>query len=876
MHKPGHPKAASPGPPEIEQSWRSLHLINQAFLAAGEEEQIARALLKFMPNLLPGLDFARVYRVQPHGRALIPLAEQSYQLEISEDQARPELMPDPGEIFSWSAGEVYSNGVDQFLPVWAEGELTGLIQFRLVDGGPLQTSSLEVLEQAAQSLALALLAIQRWQHTGNQRHEAELMRDIMGALASSADLNQSLETILVNLRNLVNYDQARLFLLENTLQGATAGYFGEDSQQGKGMFSPSDPVVAELRLLQQPVIIGDISRDPRFRSWPEMETVRGWLGVPIFAGEEMVGFLSLGSLKIDCFQPQDAELVNIFGAQLGHILERAWLHEQSHRQSEELEVLSKITFALGQVDNEESIFPAILEQVARFYGAVGGTFLFPDHLQTSLYVRYSNDPALIGMHLPGGEDLFWKVFQTGERRILKKIPGFLKRNPAEPYQRLLGSSGSAAIIPLAYRSSNFGVLLLLFDEPGAVLVDNLEQLDTIASITGTFLYRAIFLDALEKQLHIRTRHLTALYSLNQVAGQSTDDDQLLGSLLKIVLEVMGSEMGFILLGDADGQVLGLAAQYQISDDIRQYFTEMQIQKTFWEEVLSSNSPLVVPNISEEPRLPAVFKQMDWRGQNACILAPLRARHQTLGLVGIFNVSVLDYSIEDINLFMNITDQLGNAVERANLAAQARQAAVIEERQRLARELHDSVTQLIYSQVLFAGAGLRVLDQGDLETLRYDLGRIDEAAQQALKEMRLLVYELRPAVYLQEGLVAALERRLDAVEKRGGINATLRVEGDLGLDEALELSLYRIIEEALNNTLKHSSAKNVSIYIDAQPNSLRLEIHDDGSGFDPVEMANLGGMGLHNIRERTEALGGKIAIETGPNEGTRLMITIGVN
>jgi signal transduction histidine kinase len=197
--------------------------------------------------------------------------------------------------------------------------------------------------------------------------------------------------------------------------------------------------------------------------------------------------------------------------------------------------------------------------------------------------------------------------------------------------------------------------------------------------------------------------------------------------------------------------------------------------------------------------------------------------------------------------------------------------VVQERQRLARELHDSVTQLLYSQVLFAGAGLKVLHQGDSGLAEQHLARIDQAAQQALKEMRLLVYQLRPSDYLDEGLVGALERRLQAVENRTSLNAQLVVEGKLNLDEAEEVALYRIAEEALNNILKHAQARSVSIILRGLDSRVILEVVDDGIGFDQQQAAGSGGVGLSSMRERTSALGGQIKIDSQPGKGTHILV-----
>src|SRR5262249_46946983 len=150
-----------------------------------------------------------------------------------------------------------------------------------------------------------------------------------------------------------------------------------------------------------------------------------------------------------------------------------------------------------------------------------------------------------------------------------------------------------------------------------------------------------------------------------------------------------------------------------------------------------------------------------------------------------------------------------AVEHARLLAQTHQQAALQERQRLARELHDSVTQSLYSLTLLAEAGRRLAEAGELEHVKGCLSRVGETAQQSLKEMRLRVYELRPSALEQDGLVRALRQRLETVEKRAGIQAHLLVEGGWDMPPSQEAELYRIAVEALNNTLKHAQAANVT-------------------------------------------------------------------
>ena len=140
-------------------------------------------------------------------------------------------------------------------------------------------------------------------------------------------------------------------------------------------------------------------------------------------------------------------------------------------------------------------------------------------------------------------------------------------------------------------------------------------------------------------------------------------------------------------------------------------------------------------------------------------------------------------------------------------------------------------------------------------------------------MRILVYELTPQETLSGGLLKALDRRLDAVEKRAGMDARVDLLGTLNLSDASQLNLFRLIQEALNNTLKHSRATSVRINLHQQMNMLRVEIQDNGSGFNLEEKTQSGGMGLANIQERADELGAELLIKTKPGQGTCIIVTL---
>jgi signal transduction histidine kinase len=253
--------------------------------------------------------------------------------------------------------------------------------------------------------------------------------------------------------------------------------------------------------------------------------------------------------------------------------------------------------------------------------------------------------------------------------------------------------------------------------------------------------------------------------------------------------------------------------------------------------------------------------------------PITIGEQIFGVFGMDYCTPRHFSVEDKRLFTALAQRAALAINNARLYEQAEQGAILVERQRLARELHDSVTQSLYSLMLIAEAGRRLAQRGDLEQSVHHLKRIGETAQQSLKEMRLLVFEMGSLDMQTNGLVEALKKRLNLVEKRSGIQANLLVEGELRLNGMQEEEIYRIISEGLNNSLKHSGSQEVTIRIQASDMKIEIEVSDTGNGFDLENLGELGGVGLASMRYRAEKINALLDIESTPETGTILRLRI---
>ncbi|MBW7885309.1 MAG: PAS domain-containing protein [Caldilineaceae bacterium] len=258
---------------------------------------------------------------------------------------------------------------------------------------------------------------------------------------------------------------------------------------------------------------------------------------------------------------------------------------------------------------------------------------------------------------------------------------------------------------------------------------------------------------------------------------------------------------------------------------------------------------------------------------AHLVVPIEADGVVSGVVLFFFVDPRHLTAEGEEIAMALATQIALALNTDQLQRRAQAASALKERERLARELHDAVTQSVYSLTLFAEAGRRLASIGQIDRVQEYLQLLGDTAQHALKEMRLMLYELRPAVLEQVGLLGALRQRLEAVEQRAGMDVRLEVNEALQLPADVEEGLYRICQETLNNALKHALATEVVVRIDQHDRGVKLEIRDNGIGFDPEDPEVNSGEGFSSIRERVRQLNGQLIIDSTPEQGTVVVVTV---
>jgi signal transduction histidine kinase len=255
-----------------------------------------------------------------------------------------------------------------------------------------------------------------------------------------------------------------------------------------------------------------------------------------------------------------------------------------------------------------------------------------------------------------------------------------------------------------------------------------------------------------------------------------------------------------------------------------------------------------------------------------LCAPLVAQSRNLGILLVWSEREQNFTGQDSRLMSLFADQAALALHNAHLHQRNRQLAVEQERQRLARDLHDSVTQSLYSIRLAAQASLRLLHQDIDGRIREAIEHIQVLSQTALIEMRIRIYDLNPTNQTAEGLIRALAHYCDVLRDQYSLTIDFIVGPEPSLSIYQREILYGIAKEALWNVVKHARATPVGVELRRKKNQLALSIIDNGVGFDPL-FIRAEAIGLRSMEERAKLLGGNFELQSQPGQGTRLIVRI---
>jgi signal transduction histidine kinase len=386
--------------------------------------------------------------------------------------------------------------------------------------------------------------------------------------------------------------------------------------------------------------------------------------------------------------------------------------------------------------------------------------------------------------------------------------------------------------------------------------------------------RARALELLEERVDERTHELRMLLDVSRVIAATLDLDELIERVFDQMTQLIAYSGAVIVLREQDGFYRRASRHYGGGRPLepRGHRYRMDPEDPI-EGQLLRGTPLVIDDTLDD----TIYAQ-SWRGKvgdqldyavqhvRSWMAVPMLANEQVIGFISLSHREPRNFTPHHVTLIAAIANHIATAVENARLHGQARRLAAVEERQRLARELHDSVSQALYGISLGAQTARALLDR-DPSDLRPPLDYILELADAGLAEMRALIFELRPESLETEGLVAALQKRVSAVRARHRLSVDLTTcEEPEWLSLDAKEALYRIAQESIHNTVKHAGATWIGVRLAATPETVILEVVDDGRGFD-AGGSFPGHLGLVSMRERIVRLAGSLSIESAPGAGT---------
>lgn len=376
-----------------------------------------------------------------------------------------------------------------------------------------------------------------------------------------------------------------------------------------------------------------------------------------------------------------------------------------------------------------------------------------------------------------------------------------------------------------------------------------------------------------REIEERRQELEALYRADADLYKSLGLDAVLETLVNIVVDILGADKSAILVCDAVSQTLNVRVSRGFTPPTLDQMVYSAEQGTEG-YLMSTGKSVTVEDTRTDSRLAKQHNGSGPEGTRAFIQAPILVGGEVFGIFNAYYIHPHCFSNDEQRLFLALAQRAALAIDNAQLHEQARTLAIVEERNRLARDLHDAVTQTLFSASLIAEV-LPKLWKKDQDEGHKLLGELRQLNRGALAEMRTLLLELRPTALLETDLKALLQQLGEAITGREGIPVHVNAISTCDLPEDVHIALYRIAQEALNNITKHARASQVMLTLHCQLSaenvcSAKLQISDDGCGFEPRQIS-ADHLGLKILEERTQAIGAALDLETHLGQGTQITV-----
>lgn len=649
-----------------------------------------------------------------------------------------------------------------------------------------------------------------------------------------------------------------------------------------------------------------------------VQGIRSALVVPMERRGQVVGFVGFDAVRQNRHWPEEiVDLLRMAAGMIANVLDRydaelrlkeinAQLEQRIAERTQELEqrreVAESLRETLAVVNSNQSLDDTLahIAQQARKLTGAGACVIYSVDRQAGT----ARVEAVSGAHesvLPlhafdldstPGRELEWIVAERqplalnyDKSRVHEieddpHVVGWMRAARLEMVRRFSASLAA----PLISRDVPFGAIILHYEEPQSFIEQQLKIAHMLAEQAALAIENAHLYEAeQERRAEAEQRHRIAegLREGLSFLNASLALPEILDFVVRQAVTLLDTGGGALYLLDERRHMLCVGASAGL--DASYTALELPVGGAITGRAVAVGEPVAVPDLEtaqplldeylNEPNIPpgwgAALRQLTAR-YKAVLAVPVRTGTRVYGAITLYYPQRQQFTDEVIGLAVAFAGQAALVIENARLHERVRETAAVEERNRLARDLHDAVTQTLFSASVIADV-LPDLWQVDPDDAQRQLARLTQLTRGALAEMRTLLIELRPARLVEADMTTLLQQLIDAAQGRSKVEIALNVQGLCELPPDTKIAFYRIAQEALNNIIKHAHAEHAFISLRCLGDRVTLQVLDDGRGFD-LTTIKAGHFGVQFMGERAAAIGAVLVVDTSPGEGTDIQVT----
>jgi GAF domain-containing protein len=708
------------------------------------------------------------------------------------------------------------------------------------------------------------------------------LNDLLRALTAILDAESLYEAIYLGCSRLFDTSTFYIALVDEVTDSLVArrwyidGARGHDREGQPLIHGLSPVVIAEGR----PILTDDywaecrqrgVQGSPRFIKGP-----LSWLGVPMTIGGRLLGTIVIAS-STSCYSVEDATLLSAIASGCAVAIENARAYASEQRRVEQLRALNEISRTLVSIREVEYLLPQVATTMRERFDYNHVSILLYDPEDDDLVVQAQANrhpgPSDLGLRIAVGAHVVGRAAATRQPVLINDI----SRESQFLRTAAVADSRAALAVPIVLSNRLIGVVNVESHRIGAFDADDVSTLQTLADGLAVGIENARLFEAERR----RQQELTSILDVTTAATSSLLLDEVLGIVARGLSDAVdGLSCSVYLLDDTGTELIPRAGVGYHGGPLTGPAANLPIalaDEAFLREAITSGHAQMTADAANDPRTNKALVRL--LSLQSLLAVPLIAKGRPLGIAVVAALrDRYHFTQAQARLVEAIADTAALAVENARLYARSRELATAEERNRLAREIHDTLAQGLTAVTLQLEVADALLDDPErLQEAREKVRRGMEVTRANLEEARRSVMDLRAAPLQDQTLPEALAQLIENARREYGIDGCFRVHEVEGrLPSHLEAGFYRIAQELLSNIGKHAHATQVDMTLKRWNGSLLLAVTDDGVGFDPAtppDAGVTGGFGLVGLRERVALLGGKLQIDSAPDEGTSVRVKV---